>query len=130
MTQVLRETLAATPAAHGFDKVAERGVFPEQFAEFGTDSVGHPIILGEKLGDSEAIVLSVFRSRFGVPRCHGEGYGKIFGQHMRSRCGIHVSSDKRGPAFETSGVLSCSHRVPFGVASRADRSFTHPSGNE
>ncbi|WP_280368931.1 hypothetical protein [Nocardia abscessus] len=95
VTQVLRETLASTPAAHGFDKVAERGIFPEQFAEFGTDSVGHPIILGEELGDSEAVVLSVFRSRFGVPRCHGEGYGKVFGQYMRSRCGIHVSSDKR-----------------------------------
>ncbi|MBF6338738.1 hypothetical protein IU450_23000 [Nocardia abscessus] len=95
LTQVLRETLTATPAAHGFDKMAERRVVLEQFAQFGTDSTGHPIVLGEKLGNSEAIVLSVFRSSFGVARRHREGYGQILRQYVRSRCGIHVSSDKR-----------------------------------
>ncbi|MEU1548016.1 hypothetical protein [Nocardia sp. NPDC005745] len=56
--QVLGEAFAATPAACGLDKRAERGVTAEQFAELCVDGVGYSIILGEKSRGPEAVALA------------------------------------------------------------------------
>ncbi|MFX0578273.1 hypothetical protein [Nocardia nepalensis] len=59
LTQVLCEALAATPPVRVFDKAAECPVSSEQFAELGIDSMGNPIVLGEKSCNPEAVALAV-----------------------------------------------------------------------